>query len=42
MAWMYILIAGAFEIGRVYSLKSMEGFTNADMMNPFKKLCIFC
>ncbi len=27
MAWVYIFIAGAFEIGWVYSLKGMEGFT---------------
>jgi quaternary ammonium compound-resistance protein SugE len=27
MAWMYILLAGAFEIGWLYSLKGMEGFT---------------
>jgi len=27
MAWVYILMAGGFEIGWIYSLKAMEGFT---------------
>jgi quaternary ammonium compound-resistance protein SugE len=27
MAWMYILMAGVLEIGWIFSLKSMDGFT---------------
>ncbi len=27
MAWIYIFLAGAFEIGWIYSLKGLEGFT---------------
>lgn len=27
MLWVYVLIAGLFEIGWIYSLKSTEGFT---------------
>ncbi|MGO9376983.1 MAG: SMR family transporter, partial [Dissulfurispiraceae bacterium] len=36
---MYILIAGAFEIGWVFSLKGMDGFTN---LFPFIFSYILC
>jgi quaternary ammonium compound-resistance protein SugE len=39
MAWMYILIAGAFEIGWVFSLKGMNGFTR---LFPFIFSYILC
>jgi quaternary ammonium compound-resistance protein SugE len=39
MAWVYIIIAGAFEIGWIYSLKGMEGFTK---IFPFIFSYILC
>lgn len=39
MAWVYILIAGVFEIGWVFSLKALEGFTK---LFPFIFFYIIC
>ncbi len=39
MAWMYIILAGAFEIGWIYSLKAMNGFTRLFPFVLFYALC---
>ena len=39
MEWLYILIAGAFEIGWVFSLKNMDGFTK---LFPFVITYVLC
>lgn len=39
MEWIYIVIAGAFEIGWIYSLKGMEGFTK---LFPFVLYYVVC
>jgi quaternary ammonium compound-resistance protein SugE len=41
MAWLFILVAGLFEIGWIYSLKGMDGFTRLFPFIIFYFVCGF-